>query len=204
MRFLWFEVQGYKNLRAPLRLTDIGRINVLHGDNNVGKSNLLEAIGLFFVLVRAFREDARGGPSLAERYALRTPPDATEATGTAARTTVRSLGYFAEHGFPANEIFNFKGKQPIELRARLQFETLDIEESDPGWLTAPIEVGFHLERRDQDLRLTLTQLVRSDGTDVAPSADDAERVLERIGVQLRGGTSYPRFALIRTDRTVVT
>ena len=36
MRFLWFEVQGYKNLRAPLRLTDIGRINVLHGDNNVG------------------------------------------------------------------------------------------------------------------------------------------------------------------------
>lgn len=77
MRFLWFEVQGYKNLRAPLRLTDIGRINVLHGDNNVGKSNLLEAIGLFFVLVRAFREDARGGPSLGERYALRPPSDAT-------------------------------------------------------------------------------------------------------------------------------
>lgn len=204
MRFLWFEVQGYKNLRAPLRLTDIGRINVLHGDNNVGKSNLLEAIGLFFVLVRVFREDARGGPNLAERYALRTPPDATEGNGTAARTTVRSLGYFAEHGFPANEIFNFKQKQPIELRARLEFEPLDSEGSDPPWLADPVEVGFHLERRDQDLRLTLTRLVRSDGTDVTPSIEDTGRVLERVAVRLRDGATYPRFALVRTDRTIVT
>lgn len=204
MRFLWFEVQGYKNLRAPLRLTDIGRINVLHGDNNVGKSNLLEAIGLFFVLVRAFREDARGGPSLGERYALRPPSDATQANGTAARTTARSLGYFAEHGFPANEIFNFKQKQPIELRTCLELEPHDLEASDPPWIAAPIEVGFHLERRDQDLQLTLTRLIRLDGADISPSAEDTERVLERIGVRLRDGTTYPRFALVRTDRTIVT
>jgi predicted ATPase len=204
MRFLWFEVQGYKNLRAPLRLTDIGQINVLHGDNNVGKSNLLEALGLFFVLVRAFREDARGGPSLAERHALRPPPVTTETSGTAERTTARSLGYFAEHGFPANEIFNFKRKQPIELRARVQLEPLDSEGSDPLWLADPIEVGFHLERRDQDLRLTLARLVRSDGTDVTPSAEDTGRVLERIGVRLRDGATYPRFALVRTDRTIMT
>lgn len=204
MRFLWFEVQGYKNLRAPLRLTDIGRINVLHGDNNVGKSNLLEAIGLFFVLVRAFREDARGGPSLGERYALRTAPVASEVTGMATRMTVRSLGYFEEHGFPGKEIFTFKQKQPIELRARLEFEPLDINASDPGWFAAPIEVGFHLERRDQDLQLTLIRLVRTDDTDISSSAEDTDRVLERIGVRLRDGTPYPRFALVRTDRTIVT
>jgi len=202
MRFLWFEVQGYKNLRAPLRLTDIGRINVLHGDNNVGKSNLLEAIGLFFVLVRIFREEAGGGPSLAERYALRTPPAAMEADGTATHTTVRSLGYFAEHGFPANEIFNFKGKRPIEIRARLQFEAFDVDETDPGWFTLPFEVGFQLERRDQDLRLAHTQLVRADGADVTPSLGDTQRALDRIGGRQRDGMTYPRFALIRTDRTI--
>ena len=204
MRFLWFEVQGYKNLRAPLRLTDIGRINVLHGDNNVGKSNLLEAIGLFFVLVKAFREDARGGPSLGERYALRTPPTTTEAAGTAARTTVRSLSYFAEHGFPSNEIFNFKQKQPIELRACLEFEALDGDDDDPTGVAAPIEIGFQLEQRDQDLRLSLARLVRSDGSDISLSAEHTERVLARIGVRLRDGATYPRFALVRTDRTIVT
>jgi hypothetical protein len=47
MRLERFRVQGYKNFRAPLQLADLGRFNVLHGDNNVGKSNLLESIGLF-------------------------------------------------------------------------------------------------------------------------------------------------------------
>ncbi len=39
---------GYKNLEQPIVLDDLGAINVIHGANNVGKSNLLQAIDLFF------------------------------------------------------------------------------------------------------------------------------------------------------------
>jgi predicted ATPase len=203
MRFLWFEVQGYKNLRAPLRLTDIGRINVLHGDNNIGKSNLLEAIGLFFVLVQIFREDARGGPSLAERFALGAAPVAAPPTGIAARTTGRSLGYFADHGFASDEIFNFDEKLPIELRARLQLGDAYLEVGDPDWLAKPIEIEFSLERRDEEIRVSLTSLAAFDGTDAASGAEDRTRVLERLSPRRRAGALCPRFALLRADRTIV-
>src|SRR5580700_3644751 len=43
-----FSVQGYKNLQQPIVLDDLGPINVIHGPNNVGKSNLLQAIDLLF------------------------------------------------------------------------------------------------------------------------------------------------------------
>jgi len=46
-----FEVKGYKNLTAQLTFGPLGRINVIHGENNVGKSNLLEALDLFFRLL---------------------------------------------------------------------------------------------------------------------------------------------------------
>lgn len=203
MRFLWFEVQGYKNLRAPLRLTDIGRINVLHGDNNVGKSNLLEAIGLFFVIVQIFREDSRGGPSLAERFALGAPPVATPLVGGAARTTGRSLGYFADHGFPVGEIFNFEGKLPIALRARLLLNDADTEEGDPNWLVKPVEIGFSLERRDEEIRVSLTSLATFDDANAEGVAEDRTRIVERLSPKRRTGTLSPRFALLRADRTLV-
>ena len=57
MRLLRFEVQGYKNLTAPVVLDELDRVNVIHGDNNVGKSNVLEAI---FVQMRSVME--RGFP----------------------------------------------------------------------------------------------------------------------------------------------
>jgi hypothetical protein len=52
MRLRSFEVKGFKNLRLPIRLEDLGPVNVVHGDNNVGKSNLLESIELYFDLLR--------------------------------------------------------------------------------------------------------------------------------------------------------
>lgn len=48
VRLRRFSVQGFKNLEQPIVLDDLGPINVLHGANNVGKSNLLQAIELFF------------------------------------------------------------------------------------------------------------------------------------------------------------
>src|SRR4051812_8971204 len=48
MRLRRFSVSGYKNLRQPVTLDGLGPINLIHGANNVGKSNLLQAMALFF------------------------------------------------------------------------------------------------------------------------------------------------------------
>jgi hypothetical protein len=50
MQLLEFEVQGFKSL-YDCKLTKLQPINVFHGENNVGKSNLLEAMELFFRVV---------------------------------------------------------------------------------------------------------------------------------------------------------
>lgn len=47
MRLTRFSVEGFKNLRKPVVLDGLEEINVLHGENNVGKSNVLQAILLF-------------------------------------------------------------------------------------------------------------------------------------------------------------
>jgi hypothetical protein len=52
VRFRRFSVVGYKNLEQPILLDELGPINVIHGANNVGKSNLLQAIELFFRCLR--------------------------------------------------------------------------------------------------------------------------------------------------------
>lgn len=48
MQLVRFAVQGFKNFRDEICLEELGPINIIHGDNNVGKSNLLEALLLFF------------------------------------------------------------------------------------------------------------------------------------------------------------
>src|SRR4051812_25023641 len=115
MRLEWFEVQSYKNFRAPVRLADLGRFNVLHGDNNVGKSNLLEAIGLLFVALGALREEASARTSVAEAFARTSAPAAKDGTKIASR----SDKYFTERGFPPEDIFDFTSQAPIILRASL-------------------------------------------------------------------------------------
>src|SRR5437868_15028481 len=51
MRLKSFTVEGYKNLTAPVTLGPLGDLNALHGANNIGKSNLIQAIDLFFGLL---------------------------------------------------------------------------------------------------------------------------------------------------------
>lgn len=51
MRLLSFRVQHFRNLTAPIELAELGAFNLLHGDNNVGKSNLLQAMELFLKLL---------------------------------------------------------------------------------------------------------------------------------------------------------
>jgi hypothetical protein len=207
MRFEWFEVQGYKNIRTPLRMDQLGGFNVLHGDNNVGKSNLMESIGLLFVLLHALREDARGGPSLSESFKRQAPPTPTP-PGGAPTSTVRSESWLTDRAFPPDEIFNLKAPEPITLRAKLRLDTRDREPSDPAWLVEPIEIGVRLERREDELGIQLDRLVRADGTDLLTTTGSEASAavvlaLSRLGPRPRGKVVEPRFAMIRADRTMV-
>ena len=49
-----FHVSGYKSL-YDCKITDLQPINVFHGDNNVGKSNILEALELFCRVLKGDR-----------------------------------------------------------------------------------------------------------------------------------------------------
>lgn len=42
------EIEGFRNITQKVTLSDLGKINVIHGPNNVGKSNLLKAIKVGF------------------------------------------------------------------------------------------------------------------------------------------------------------
>lgn len=44
-------VRGYKNLTREIVLDGLGAVHVLHGENNVGKSNVLESLSLLFHLL---------------------------------------------------------------------------------------------------------------------------------------------------------
>lgn len=204
MRLQWFEIQGYKNIHDSLRMDELGRVNVLHGDNNVGKSNLLESIGLLFVLLQAIREDVRGDVSRAERFARRAKPEEMTSTSTTVFNTVRSFSYLTREGFPPGEIFNLREARPISIRTNVYLEPGELEEGDPPWLTSPIELGLSLERREDELLLSLTSLLRAEGTRMVRVEEEAiERVLERLGRRRRGRELEPRFALVRADRTIV-
>jgi hypothetical protein len=208
MRLLQFQVQGYKNFRAPVRLDDIGRFNVIHGDNNVGKSNLLESIGLFFVAIQALREEARGGSGIADRYARGVPVTEPVSDGRPPRVAVRSFDYLAREGYPATEIFDLRDAQPIVLEARLQ---LDHGASDPPWLGEPIFASVRLVRGDEEVTVEITRLQRTkDGAELASGAGDLAAidaaftlVMDGLGHRARGKQRLPRFALIRADRTML-
>ncbi|MBK6534710.1 MAG: AAA family ATPase [Deltaproteobacteria bacterium] len=55
MKIERFEVKGFKNLRQSAVLDELAGVNVIHGENNIGKSNLLQAMDLFFWLLGSWR-----------------------------------------------------------------------------------------------------------------------------------------------------
>lgn len=87
-----FTVQGFKNFTQLVELPALGRVNVLHGENNTGKSNLLEAIGLFFFLL-----------SYVQRKERKEPDNAIK------------LKQLRLAGFPVEEIFHHEHPGPIHL-----------------------------------------------------------------------------------------
>ncbi len=203
MKFEWFEVQGYKNIAASLRLTDLGPINIIHGDNNVGKSNLLESIGFFFALLRTLAED---GPKLVERYEL----SAKKSTGEPG-ATIRTHGFFAERGFPVDEIFHYMEPTPITLRARITFANAELPPNAPPWLNSGILLSLRAELLTNSVAIRLIDFHNADGTDLTrDTTNSGEKNLSSLRMlfdvinQQTGSLSQsPRYALIRADRSIL-
>lgn len=200
MRIQWFEVQGYKNIRAPVRLEDLGRFNVLHGDNNTGKSNLLESVGLLFVALGALREETSARTSVAEAFARTSAPSAKGGAATA----FRSDKYLAERGFPAEDIFEFTRQAPITLRGSFLPAAGDATPDEPPSARDPIEVELRIDRRQEGAAISLTRLQRPGGVDTsAAPAEELARTLHRLDPRAEGRSILPRFLLIRADRSVL-
>lgn len=110
MRLLSFEVEGFKNFGRRLLLEDLKPVNIIHGENGVGKSNLLEAIGLFFAIPKM----TGGIPSAAEQ---RRPEE-----------RMRTLQMEQVARFRAEEprdLFDLNEPKPILLAAVLEVERED-------------------------------------------------------------------------------
>lgn len=105
MQLRSFRVQGFKNFRQPVVLEDLGPINVIHGPNNVGKSNLLQAIELFFFLMGLDHDMGVGFPTLPMQ--------------TIQRLSDETL---AQSGLLRTDIFNLEAPAPIQLEAVLVTE----------------------------------------------------------------------------------
>ncbi len=104
-----FAVLGFKNLTAEVELTDLGAVNVIHGDNGVGKSNLLEAMTYLF------------------RGLARTPQVVPGGGGWSAPQDWDDLGVDAH-----KEIFTLGKTDPVQLRLSLRLTQSDSEELDLG------------------------------------------------------------------------
>jgi predicted ATPase len=207
MRLEWFDIQGYKNLRRVVRLEELGRFNVVHGDNNIGKSNLFESIGLLFMLLRTLRDDMHGEVSRAESFTRTKPPELTSSEATMGLRTVRSFSFFSDRGFPPEEIFNLKDALPMELRASVRLDQSELSEHDASWLAEPLELGVRLERHEDEVLIELTRLSISNGGDLArevPSSHQLQvrRILDLVALRRIGKRVHPRFSLIRADRTL--
>ena len=100
-----FQVKGYKNLTRTITFGPLGYINVIHGENNVGKSNLLQAMDLYFRLLGSLRDFP-----------------AADAKSSAIREwDYPKISRFEEWGHPVSEIFNFAEPASIEMTGTFAF-----------------------------------------------------------------------------------
>ncbi len=120
MRIKRFRVVGYKNFTEPVELVTDGPITVIYGPNNIGKSNLLEAIGLPFELLSAF--------GIAW-------PQADELS----REALQSARYSVRH------IFNLADPQPIEIELDLEFSPDWLDGLKRQVEPVPKEMELHIQ-----------------------------------------------------------
>jgi AAA domain, putative AbiEii toxin, Type IV TA system len=151
VRLRRFSVVGYKNLTQPIVLDDLGTINPIHGANNVGKSNLLQAMALFFRCVQ---------PRVDVVPIRKNHVDLTAETSDLA-PDVRSL-------------FNLERPMPILLSGVLDVSLEELAAAGIKGATATrVDVEVTIEW-DASKAMALSEVTRfrlGDGTDLAPGSD---------------------------------
>lgn len=215
-----FQVHGFKNFRQPVALEDLGPFNVIHGDNNAGKSNLIEAIGLFFVLIEELFEvpppAGRAESDIIQQlqHSLLGDEEGDEQPWQRKREVDRRL--LERRGYPAREIFHLHEPVPIELSGSI---ALAPDELARAGLQVPGDVAQGpIERIDVTVRLsTVVNVLEAELVALALGAADApapvpldspalEPFLRRLGAFLtsrhdaEGRPTGRRFALVEADR----
>lgn len=191
MQLRSFKVQGFKNFRQPVVLEDLGGINVIHGPNNVGKSNLLQAIELFFVLV-------------GERDAMGVPFE---------RVIQLDDDWLTKHGFPRAEIFNLEAPGPIVLEAEVEAGPQDLDRAGLSVGTLPLNqlrVAIELRWMGVHSVYTVLRFEATDGRDLAaaglsrtgPELADSSAISALLSYSFRiSAGANRRFARVPSDRT---
>lgn len=183
-----FEVQGFKNFVEPVVLDELGEINVIHGDNNVGKSNLLEAMHLFFQLLS---EEMTQGTTLFGKDVL-----------------IFEMTKLASTSHVAAQIFNAYKQAPIHLSAVIAIPLERLKET----LGASIEfneaitIGLTLTRIENLLRLDCRRFdirtARGERVEVGASGRASiARLITRYFLA-QSNEFRPTFALIEETRAV--
>jgi predicted ATPase len=139
MRLTRFEVTHFKNFRRAVMLDALDGFDVIHGENNVGKSNLLQAIDLFFFLVGSMGKLKDG---------LQEELDGHEATAARLVEEGRMVGVrflvnmhtLAQRGFISDTMFNLGEPQPIELVG-------DVEVTQADWVRAGVQGSEYASQR---------------------------------------------------------
>jgi hypothetical protein len=174
-----FQVKGYKNLNQLITFGPLGRINVIHGSNNVGKSNLLQAIDLFFRLLSQMPRN----------------PRITSNTINLAPTELETWGYLMEN------IFNLVELAPIELVGEFEFTAKERGQFGLKPSQAEIQIGIQLYlKATNSIEIRFTHLTKDITTEVI------NRIFFGFGIGselLKTRIFSGQFALLGINRRVI-
>ncbi|MDO9016202.1 MAG: AAA family ATPase [Deltaproteobacteria bacterium] len=183
MKIERFEVKGFKNLRQSVVLDELAGVNVIHGENNVGKSNLLQAMDLFFWLL---------GEVAKQPFAVTSSIRGT-GTGWVEATEPDWLWFpypertFEGRGYPADEIFNVLEPYPIEWNASIRIDQDDVARTG-------LEIGQFIG----DLSLDKVKASRNPGGGIHVAIWLPEPTPERWAAKRTGFAMIAKNFLLRT------
>ncbi|HIE01184.1 MAG TPA: hypothetical protein EYP59_13000 [Thiotrichaceae bacterium] len=184
-------VKGFKNFQTELSLENMATIVVIHGENNVGKSNVLEAMQLFFQLLLAQESNQTLPITLGQKM---------------------RFSELEKRGFDPGDVFNLEIPAPIEINVTftIQPEELELADIQPLLPSSEVQMAIQLKHIHADLDYQITQYQFADGTDVIlPEATDEQKtyaaqfalfLAQRFILKTKEKNN--RFALIKLDRRI--
>jgi len=188
MRLTQFSVKGFKNFRQKIGLEEMGAICVIHGENNIGKSNVLEAMQLFFQLLKVQDQD-----------------------NALVLNQQMTFSDIEQLGFIASDIFNLAFPLAIELNATFNIENLELKEAGIEELLpcSKVQINQVIKPSYGTFNYQLTHFQFADGTDVTQTkgteaqktyAKQIAKFMAQHVLPLKAEEAHDRLILIGIDR----